>query len=220
MENLKKKLERSVIPIEPTVLQTSAVCSMEETKGHISLHFKDIYKKKTPPHLFKSGAVSSRHKFLWHFKSFPYCSRCLCLRQTSAQWNFIRRPLLMVLLPFGSRDIPPDPALTLRHQRNVGDGDWQHLLPDLKASETSRGPPHLCSHWQLSDETRRWRQGFGAGGWRMKECHHLTPLGSDWHLVSPSDTSLKLWRSNSCQSDEESVEPALLLHVHIVILSL
>lgn len=36
--------------------------ALVETKGHISLHFKD------ETHLFKSGAVSSRHEFLWHFK--------------------------------------------------------------------------------------------------------------------------------------------------------
>lgn len=113
--------------------------------------------------------------------NFPICSLCLRLRQTSVQWNLIIRHLLVVLLPLGSHDIPPDPALTLWHHWNVGDGDWQHLLPDLKASETSRGPPHLCSHWQLSgetltDETTPPSYPLGSAAW-------LASGLAKWHFI-------------------------------------
>lgn len=99
---------------------------------------------------------------------------------------------------------PPDPALTLWHQRNVGDGDRRHLLLDLKARESSRGPRHLCSRWQLSAETLT--AGFQSPRLTEKGMPPSYPSAQlrDWHLVWPNDTSLKLWWSNPCHSDEES----------------
>lgn len=38
----EKSLGRSLLPVGPAVLQTFAVCSVAETKGHILLHFKDL----------------------------------------------------------------------------------------------------------------------------------------------------------------------------------
>lgn len=95
----------------------------------------------------------------------------------------------MVLLPFGgltseaSHDIPADPALTRWHQRNVGDGDRQHLLLDLKASEGSRGPPLTAVS----------RDAGGGVSERLTDegCHHRTPQRGR-RLVWPNDTSLKL----------------------------
>lgn len=107
-----------------------------ETKGHFLTFRSRLWKKKKIYlKVHPSRAVVNFYGVLSHFIT---CGLCLRSRQSSARWSFVMRHLLTVLSAFrgltseASHDIPPDPALTLWHRRNAGDGDRQRLLPDLK----------------------------------------------------------------------------------------
>lgn len=118
--------------------------------------------------------------------------------------------LLGGLTSEASHDIPPDSALTRWHQRNVGDGGRQHLLLDLKASESSRG--RCCAALPPLTAVSRDAGFRTADGWRTPPSCPSARL----RLLWPNDTSLKLWWSNPCQSDEESVRINALIWCWVV----